>query len=215
MERKELGRKVELHGKWASSVGKDGEQLKLEDADLHGADLARANLTDAEIPGVNLDGAKLTNADLHGANVASASFRNADLQDANLSKANGDYAVFTGARLWGAKLFRGSFVEADFSKADLRGADLRHGDFTDAKLDGTNLAGVLREGATGLPAGPKADPADTKRARDLLGELQDAHAHYDDPDKVAERKARDQAEARKDERELEEFYRKTGQKPKP
>ena len=51
-----------------------------------------------------------------------------------------------------------------FSKADLRGADLRHGDFTDAKLDGANLAGVLREGATGLPAGPKADPADTNLA---------------------------------------------------
>src|SRR5207248_2020981 len=81
-----------------------------------------------------------------------------------------------------------------------------------AKLDGTNLNGVLREGATGLPALPPRDPADAQRARDLVQALQDAHDHYDDPDQVAKRKARDEAEARDNERQMEELYRKTRQK---
>jgi hypothetical protein len=103
-------------------------RVKLQDADLDGAQLQEADLKNAQ-----LDRAELPTAQLQGADLENASLLGAVLTQANLRGAN-----LRGARL---KL-------ADLSEADIEGADLSGANLSGARLRGAKLRGTLLCGAT-------------------------------------------------------------------
>ena len=119
-------------------------KLKLENADLTGADFGEANVIDANLAGVKLTGAnlaradllrtKLSEANLFRANLIEANFLFADLSGAGIEDANLCDAMLARAKLVGASLLRANLAGANLREANLTGANLR-----DANLLGTNL----------------------------------------------------------------------------
>jgi hypothetical protein len=97
-----------------TSRGQKGDVLRLDDADLSGA-----NLENNELGGFNLRYADLPRANLH---------------DATLSVANLTFADLSNADLTGAELRDTSLVFANLDRADLKNADLRHADLRGAYL---------------------------------------------------------------------------------
>jgi len=100
---------------------------------------------------VRLDGAQLAGADLTGLALAGAELSYADLDGARL-----DEADLRGARLWSARARSASLVgcdlrSADLQTADLAGADLRGARLVGALLTGTTLSGALLDGAELAP----------------------------------------------------------------
>jgi uncharacterized protein YjbI with pentapeptide repeats len=83
--------------------------IKLDQADLRGANLSGAHLTSTDLREADLSGADLREAVLSSANLYKADLREADLRGANLS----------GADLSGTEL-----ISANLSSANLRGAVL-------------------------------------------------------------------------------------------
>ncbi|MDJ0634660.1 MAG: pentapeptide repeat-containing protein [Xenococcaceae cyanobacterium MO_188.B29] len=151
-------------GTLARVVGPFMSYIRLNDADLSGADLgkvnllgahlSRANLNGAYLRGanlkyarlkdttlkrVNLDSANLTNAFLIDANLSSASLSNANLNNATLCGANLSDAKLNDANLSLAYLGGTNCRDANFNRANLSEAQLCSTDLSSANLKGTNL----------------------------------------------------------------------------
>ncbi len=136
----------------ADLSGANLEKADLSGADLTGAILAKANLSGADLTGATLDRcvairARLREAYLGNARAPGGEFSGADFSEADLSGFTSEGGRFAGARfkdavLANAVLTGGDFTEARFANADLRGAD-----FTGAKLATAELARVNAQGA--------------------------------------------------------------------
>jgi len=109
IERLQLGEKVFCTKCKLLKESEHNSIIRLDKANLSGADLANANLKGADLIGANLANAKLSYADLGSANLELSFLRSANLKGAYL---NG---------------------------ADLRSAYLKGADLTDADLSGANL----------------------------------------------------------------------------
>ena len=121
----------------AGLIEKEKPIVKLEDADLGGADLRKANLIN-----INLFKANLSGADLSQANLTNSYLFKTNLEGANLQWAN--------------------LFSADLACADLRDADLNHSFITCANLyeakvsmEQLKTAALLNE--TKMPDGTKHD----------------------------------------------------------
>lgn len=108
-------------------AGADLRKVKLQGADLQGANLRRTDFRDANLKG----------ADLEGANLRNVLFEGANLQVANLTKAN----------LSGSDLSRVKFKDVELRNADLRGAYLNDANFYSSDLNKANLSGATLSGA--------------------------------------------------------------------
>ncbi len=86
----------------------------LGEADLHGANLAKADLREAILWNANLIEANLTGADLENAYLMRADLSGANLREANLRKAILIEANLTGADLTGAT----GLLQWQINKAD-------------------------------------------------------------------------------------------------
>jgi uncharacterized protein YjbI with pentapeptide repeats len=131
-----------------------GQEIKLGEADLQGANLQGANLRGAQLQGADLLDANIERADLLGANLLRANLLRANLQNAQLGRANLERANLReanlegallfranleGALLWGANLEGADLQEANLGGANLRGADLQEADLQEANLERANL----------------------------------------------------------------------------
>lgn len=112
-------------------------QVRLDGADLRGADLTHAYFAKGSLVGAMLDGANLTRARGPRANLSRASLLHVDADGADFSNTN----------LRGANLTEAQAVGADFQDADLTDANLENADLTDANLENAHLAGARLTGA--------------------------------------------------------------------
>jgi uncharacterized protein YjbI with pentapeptide repeats len=135
ISRDDLLENVALHREWLRTVGRSGQQLRLEKVDLAGVNLSGESAMEAFLPGVRFDEAILRGCDFGRANLTSASFVAADLTGADLTKANCDNADFRRSCLRGARGFRASFARADFRDADLTGINLFKAFLNEARFD--------------------------------------------------------------------------------
>jgi uncharacterized protein YjbI with pentapeptide repeats len=135
--------------------------LRMQGADLTGADLSHAYLREVVLDGAvarsvnlshaNLQGASLRQftgfgADLTAADLSLAKAESARFNDAKLKHANLEGALLRGANLNGADLSDSCLVEADLSQARVQGTVISGADFSAAILEGANLRGQrLRE----------------------------------------------------------------------
>jgi uncharacterized protein YjbI with pentapeptide repeats len=143
--------------------------IRLDDADLRGADLHdsqlfsanfyRANLIGANFDNARLDGANffdanLSSANLRGSIASSACFQNANLSHANLSGANlsggniydavinNDAIIATCPPIRASDHLGANFLAANLSEANLSGAYLPGTYFRGANLRGADLRGA-------------------------------------------------------------------------
>jgi uncharacterized protein YjbI with pentapeptide repeats len=116
--------------------------VRLNDADLSGADLRDAKLDRALAAKANFGRAHLNNASLALFVGAETDFRGADLAGVRGGYADFQCAKFAGAKLDGAELSGARFVGADLSGASLRGATLNQADFRGAKLKWVDFTGA-------------------------------------------------------------------------
>jgi hypothetical protein len=114
----------------------------LREANLGGANLARASLREANLGGANLGGANLCEAGLSEATLTRANLREAGLSEANLTRASLREANLGGANLGGANLRGADLSEANLGGADLQAAILIDTDFSGADLTGCRIYGV-------------------------------------------------------------------------
>ena len=128
-------RKVRVNAPGKTPVWSFGKGINLLGANLVDAKLQEANLHAAQLQGAILSGANLQEANLWGANLQGANLWVANLQEANL-----DAAQLQGAILWGAKLREANLREAQLQGADLLGADLQGANLYDANLQGAGLS---------------------------------------------------------------------------
>jgi uncharacterized protein YjbI with pentapeptide repeats len=148
---------VDAWNTWRAETSRTGQYVAIK---LDGAELGGANLPEIDFSGANLRGACLIDANLSGAklddavssgafphrvetNLSDANLRGANLRGANLSRADLSYANFSGANLANADLSR-----ADLDHASCSGADLSEANFREANLTGTNFSGARTKGAT-------------------------------------------------------------------
>ena len=124
---------------YARFYGSQFRCVKLEFAELHGADLSGAELHGADLFRAKLHGADLGFAELHGANLSEAELHGADLWLVKLYGANLSEAGLRGANLFRAELHRTSLFEAELHGADLRWTELYGADLSGAELHGTDL----------------------------------------------------------------------------
>ena len=147
-----------------------GARVRLNGANLSGADLLSANLRGARLGRANLSGvilfdANLSEASLEGVDLSGAFLRDADLRGtilefADLNGTSLGGAKLSGASLWAANLSEASLafanlsaadlVDADLSGADLRNADLSGAFLWDADLSGANVSSADFTDARGL-----------------------------------------------------------------
>ncbi|ACA17933.1 pentapeptide repeat protein [Methylobacterium sp. 4-46] len=130
----------------------------LVEADLSGANLARARLSGILARSARFDGARIEEADFSGADLSGAHFATVAGGQARFSGAMMEDARFCGATLRFATLAGGLLDGADFTGADLWGADFTDADADDtlfrrarldeAKLVNVNLTGAVFEGAS-------------------------------------------------------------------
>jgi uncharacterized protein YjbI with pentapeptide repeats len=105
---------------WAVRVG-----AQIPGVDMRDSSMASMRLDNANLQGANLSGSILHLANLKGANLMLANLEHASLHATNLQGAN-----FMLANLKGA-----NFLDADLSGANLRGANLQGAILIQAKLD--------------------------------------------------------------------------------
>ena len=86
--------------------------IRLEGANLAGADLWKANLAGANLKNVNLAGADLWDADLKSTDLWNANLKGAELISANLEGANLINVNLEGADLWKANLKGAKLISA-------------------------------------------------------------------------------------------------------
>lgn len=148
----------------------DFARADLRDANLAGANLAKADFSGARLDGASLCGANLTRARFFGASMSAADLNRANLVKANLSqsdlagvnlnaadlshafliKANLSGASLIEARLDGANfgqasLFRANMIRAVLRKASFFKADLTEADLAEADLEAANLQEAVLE----------------------------------------------------------------------
>jgi uncharacterized protein YjbI with pentapeptide repeats len=149
--------------------------VRIDSADLRGADLRDAILIRADLNRVNLTGADLSEAyllrvhlrqtNLSRANLSEAYLSEGDLRLANLSRADLSRADLTATELGHADLSSANLSRADLSSADLSRADLRRANLSKANLSGANLlraklSGANLSGASGIDmTGSQGKPA--------------------------------------------------------
>ncbi|MDX6443388.1 MAG: hypothetical protein QOH71_462 [Blastocatellia bacterium] len=165
ISRDNLLEKIALHKEWLRTVGRSGQQLRLEKVDLAGVNLSDESVMEGFLPEVRFDEAILRGCDFGRANLTSASFVAADLTGADFTKANCDNADFRRSCLRGARGFRASFARADFRDADLSDINLFKAFLQEARFDnavmeranleraflnGASLAGAHLRGAQGV-----------------------------------------------------------------
>jgi uncharacterized protein YjbI with pentapeptide repeats len=109
----------------------------LNRAFLHRSDLREAILRWAILGGANLSRALLSGADLHGSFLSNADLSGADLSEANLSE-----AILAGANLSGAVLSNADLREAILYRTNLHESLLSNADLSGAELKKTNLSGA-------------------------------------------------------------------------
>lgn len=122
-------------------------RVRLEGANLPGANLEGANLQQAELDGANLHkailvGANLDKAILWKANLQKARLEGANLRKSNLLETNLQEAHLFAADLRGARLTDANLQKADLMKANLQQAHLFEADLQQAHLDYANLQGA-------------------------------------------------------------------------
>lgn len=177
MHNKKLDSIIAQHDLWLQSGGAEGQQARLDGADLRQADLRNVDLSHAALTGANLEraelaGAILRNTDLRNVNLGYASLVGADLSGANLQHAAAmgadltdaclieaillgiqvDYAQIRNANLTGALARKAQFYRCDmtgskFDRADLRGANLTHANLTSASFADASIEDVALQGA--------------------------------------------------------------------
>jgi uncharacterized protein YjbI with pentapeptide repeats len=127
-----------------------GAQLRhalLGGASLRGADLTGATLTAARAGRADLSGAVLVKARLDGVSIESTDLHGADCTGANLEGAYCSGANLTNARLVNALMREVYLGSARLEGADLRGAQLPGARFWRAHLEGADLRQANLEGA--------------------------------------------------------------------
>jgi uncharacterized protein YjbI with pentapeptide repeats len=128
--------------------GADLTEATLRDADLTRADLAGADLRDADLTRADRTEATPRSADLGGADLTEAILRSADLRGADLHAATLTSATLTRANLTGAFLSGADLTEATLAAAILRDADLTRARLFRADLTRANLGGATLTEAT-------------------------------------------------------------------
>jgi uncharacterized protein YjbI with pentapeptide repeats len=160
----ELEERLRRHAVWVSSLGADGEQLWLPDADLSGVDWSDRELADAHLPGVRLDNANLSGAFAGGSFLFGATLCGADLSRIVLGKSNLDQVRANGAIFRESNLIKCTFFDADlrgavfdqaqvfrtsFYRSDLRGATMRHAELDRTLFESSLLGAMDCTGARG------------------------------------------------------------------
>ncbi len=163
--RGDLELRLSSHCKWMKTLGREGERLSIEGANLRGIDWSGRELGEMWLPRAQLDGSRLVRTDLYRCVLTGARLDHADLTEAILVKADLDNVRAVAACLRGARLVRTSLdgadlreaqlrdvdaTAADFSDADLRGADLRGSNLERSNLTGARLNGARLSGIKGL-----------------------------------------------------------------
>jgi hypothetical protein len=116
------------------------------DGSLRGVRLHEANLQNAPLAKADLEGAILLNANLTKAYLGETILRKADLMGAHLCEANMRNIVLTEANLAGANLNGAYLPDARLDRANLSGAKLQGINLWGARLHGANLQGTdMRE----------------------------------------------------------------------
>jgi len=161
--KEELAQIVQDHWDWYRSDGAKGRQANLNGADLakaglSGVHLQKANLSEANLMEADLSSAHLYKANLSGANLEKTKLAAVDLTGANLSSANLPGADLAASRLRGANLSETNLTEADLSfarsyEANLSGANLQKAYLTKTGLSGANLTSANLSGADLAEAG--------------------------------------------------------------
>ena len=128
---------------------------KLNDANLHyaelnGVGLCYAKLNNANLHYAELNGTDLTGAKLDGANLCDAKLDGADLSYAELNDADLTIAGLNGADLTGAELNDADLTGAGLNGADLTGAELNGADLHSASLNNSNLSNAKINEKTNL-----------------------------------------------------------------
>ena len=144
---------AELHGANLSEAKLNGADLRLaklhganlSEAELHGANLSSAELHGADLSGAELHGANLFNAELHGADLSEAELHGADLYNAELYGADLYNAELHGVGLEEAELYGANLSKAELHGADLSEAELYGADLSETGLHGANLGQAILE----------------------------------------------------------------------
>lgn len=118
------------------------QNVGLDMADLHSADLFMANLEDSRLIMTNLHDANLFMANLRNANLYQATLTNANLLEANLQNANLSLANLQGVNLTSAALQGADLRFANLSEAILHGANLTEANLGRTVLRGARLSSV-------------------------------------------------------------------------
>jgi uncharacterized protein YjbI with pentapeptide repeats len=148
-------------------TGLDFDNVKLERAQLQGANLNRAQLQGANLNRAQLQGANLNGAQLQGARLSRAQLQGARLNRAQLQGANLNWAQLQGASLNGAELQGANLNGAELQGASLNGAQLQGARLNGAQLQGARLNGAKLQGANLI--GAKFDSITSFRAATLRG----------------------------------------------
>ena len=127
---------------YARFYGSQFRCVKLESAELHGADLQLTKLHYANLSKAKLHGAKLRLTELHYANLSKAELHGADLFGAELYGADLFEAELYGANLWFAELHGANLFKANLHGAYLSNAKLYGAYLSEAKLHGADLFGA-------------------------------------------------------------------------
>ena len=141
---------AELYGadlKKAELHGADLSKVNLSEAKLHGADLYNTKLHGANLYKVKLHGADLFEAELHGANLYKAELHGANLSEAELRGADLYKAELHGANLYKAELHGVNLYKAELHSANLYKAELHGANLYKAQLHGANLYKAQLHGA--------------------------------------------------------------------
>lgn len=126
---------------------RDFAQQKLENLDLHQANLPGISFYNSCLSRVNLESSELSRADFGRTSLTDFNGKNA-----NFSEAYFGYADLTGADLRGANLYGANFKYANLTGANLCGADLSFAQITPAQLEAakTNWRTVMPSGKKGF-----------------------------------------------------------------
>lgn len=113
--------------------------VRLEDADLSGAQLDSADLADADLTRVNFRNANLNAVRFSGARLKETDFRGAILNPLMLHMETVDRVNFEDADLEHMQIYTSTFYNTRFARANLSHARLERGNMRNADLKDANL----------------------------------------------------------------------------